>query len=51
MLRSTAHGMLSACVQVMSNWLTGFNESIQAAAGVVKPTEDSPKGRMPLTDI
>ena len=38
-------------VQVMSNWLTGFNESIQAAAGVVKPTEDSPKGRMPLTDI
>ena len=51
MLHSTAHGVLSARAQVMSNWLTGFNESIQAASGVVKPTEDSPKGWMPSTDI
>ena len=35
-------------VQVMSKWLTGFNETIQAAAGVSKPLENSQKGGIPI---
>lgn len=35
-------------VQVMSKWLTGFNETIQAAAGVSNSLENSRKGGIPI---